>query len=238
LRSYALIGSGRLARHLRHYLQLLKLPHRTWSRRESNRDYRVLDAVLAESSHVLLAVSDPAVSELARRLSSDQVAVHFSGAMACDKVVGAHPLMTFGERLEERSWYEAIPMVVDRGTRFADVLPGWPNRYYEVDPSTRPYYHALCALAGNSVFLLWQNIADELQKRCGLPREILEPYLHQVVNNMGSRANLTGPVARGDWQRTAQHLRELSDRPDLLNAYANFLRQAKSEGIDVPRELL
>jgi predicted short-subunit dehydrogenase-like oxidoreductase (DUF2520 family) len=96
-------------------------------------------------------------------------------------------------------------------------------------------------LAGNSAFLLWQQIGEEFERRLKLPRALLAPYLHQVVANAlesAAPANFTGPVARGDWQVVRAHLDSLHHRPDLLQAYRQYLEIAETSGHPVPENLL
>lgn len=240
-KSYAILGSGRLARHLSFYLTNLGLPFQTWSRRQEDTAGVRLSEVLASASHILLAVKDEAIAELSLKASANQVTVHFSGALRIATAAAAHPLMTFAPELQSPGWYRQIPFVIDEGQEFADLLPGLPNPHYALAVGQRPYYHALCALAGNSTFLLWQQIGNEFENRLGLPRALLAPYLHQVVANAlatATPANFTGPVARGDWQVVKAHLDSLHCRPDLLQAYRQYLKIAETSGHPVPETLL
>lgn len=248
-RQFSLLGSGRLARHLKHYFTLLGLPFATWSRADDP-DWSELKAAVEQSSHVLLAVADSAIGELAGPLrGTDRVLVHFSGALTVPGVTGAHPLMTFGEELRELDWYRRIPFVVDAPASLSQLLPGLPNPSLSLTPENKSLYHALCVLAGNSTYLLWRKIASEMAN-LGLPQSILEPYLHQVVDNaLASSAtspvevpsprdpNFTGPVAREDWQIVRGHIRSLARRADLLDAYSAFLRLARSAGVEMPKDL-
>lgn len=238
--SYALLGSGRVARNLEFYLNHLRLPVTTWSRHRDP-EFKYLDMVIGSASHVLLAVSDPALIDLSKRILSSQVAVHFSGTASMPGVYCAHPLMTFGPDIQDLNWYQSIPFVIDRGVDFAQILPGLPNPSVEMNPEHRAYYHALCVLAGNSAFLLWQTIAREFAQRLGLPASILGPFLHQTVTNAlqaDSPKRFTGPVAREDWQTVHAHLDVLSDQPMLLSAYRQFLKQAAIAGQNIPEALL
>ncbi|MGE0528872.1 MAG: DUF2520 domain-containing protein [Bdellovibrionales bacterium] len=242
--SFALVGSGRLARHLLFYLHCLNLPVHAWSRdgnpcfnssADLDADAR-LQKVLGQSSHVLLAVKDSAIAELSRQCRPDQTVVHFSGALNIPTAIAAHPLMTFGTELEDVEWYRKIPFVIDEGHEFRDLLPGLPNPSYVLSPEQRPFYHALCSLAGNSTFLLWKQIGEEFESILHLPRSLLSPFLHQVVSNSSrfSMADFTGPVARGDWEVVKAHLQSLSQRPDLLEAYRTYLRLVESTGTRIP----
>lgn len=248
-RQFSLLGSGRLARHLHHYLKLLGLPFVSWSRVDDPGAVH-LPAAVENSSHVLLAVSDSAIAEVAGPLrGSARVLVHFSGALNVAGVAAAHPLMTFGERLQNLDWYQRIPFVLESGTSLAELLPGFPNPTVSLSADQKTLYHALCALAGNSTHLLWRKIGAEFESM-GLPREVLKPYLHQVVENSLSSEdfahpdvpslrdpNFTGPVAREDWQIVRGHIRSLACRADLLDAYSAFLRLARSTGITLPKDL-
>lgn len=246
--SYALLGSGRLARHLQFYFQSLNLPLTQWSRNGDPRfnTFTELDAdrrlqqTVERATHVLLGVRDDALAELCRLLPADRVKVHFSGTAQIQGVHAAHPLMTFGDTLEAPVWYRRFPFVLDEGTKFHDVLPGLPNAHFLLPKGLRPLYHALCSLAGNSTFLLWKQIGDEFEKTLGLPRALLAPFLHQVVANSSrfSESNFTGPVARRDWSTVASHLAALTSNPELLEAYRGFLANAARAGHPVPKELV
>lgn len=246
--SYALLGSGRLARHLHFYLKSLNLPLVMWSRNgdPDHNTYSDLDSyarlrrTLRSSSHVLLAVKDSAIEELARKASPAHTVVHFSGALNVPEAVSAHPLMTFGENLESLEWYPKIPFVTDEGVGFKQILPGLPNPHYTLSKEQRPYYHALCSLAGNSTFLLWKQIGDEFERNLKLPRALLGPFLHQVVANSSrfAETSFTGPVARGDWEVVKAHLESLQQRPELLQAYRQYLEIAEETGHDIPESLL
>ena len=235
--SYALLGSGRVARHFRFYLDNLDLPCRFWSRQENAPED--LKAVIAESSHILFAVSDSALEEMiAPWRESGKVLVHFSGARRIPGSFSAHPLMTFGPDLEAPEWYWRIPFVLDEGVTLHDVLPGLANPSLSLSPDQRPLYHALVSLAGNSTFLLWQDIGHEMS-RLGLPPSVLAPFLHQVVRNATelTDAAFTGPVARGDWSTVERHAQALKDS-GLEASYKAYLRLARSKGYPIPEEML
>lgn len=246
-KSYALLGSGRLAYHLQYYLKQLELPFKIWSRNgnpafnsEQDRDggLRLLKT-LRGTSHVLLAVKDEAIADVLLKIQADQIAVHFSGALRIEGAVCAHPLMTFGEQQETLEWYRRIPFVVDEGQVFSEILPGLPNVHVAVAPERRMLYHALCSLAGNSTYLLWQAIGREFKEALQLSPEVLTPFLHQVVENAarGGPLNFTGPVARGDWRVVRAHLDALAQNPTLFDAYKSYLTLATQSGFPPPKEL-
>lgn len=248
-KSYALLGSGRIARHFQFYLKSLGLPVTFWSRngdREFNSFGGVTDAdlrlakTLAQASHVLLAVSDRALPELGQKvLNEDRMVVHFSGATTIPGIHGAHPLMTFGPKPQIQEWYAKIPFILDSGDEMGIILPGLPNPSLCVTREQRPLYHALVSLAGNSSFLLWRGIGDAFAQQLALPRELLAPFLHQVVENAtrGESGAFTGPVARGDWPTVEAHLHALGETP-LARNYQDYLKSASRHGHPVPKEML
>jgi predicted short-subunit dehydrogenase-like oxidoreductase (DUF2520 family) len=118
-----------------------------------------------------------------------------------------------------------------------DLLPGVPNAGFPLLPEHKPLYHALCTLAGNSAFLLWRKVGDEFENTLGLPRELLQPFLHQTVSNSARAENFTGPVAREDWPTVRAHLQQLRSQPELLSGYRDFLNLARGSGHSFPEAL-
>lgn len=248
--SYALLGSGRLAGHLQHYLKILGLPVRYWSRnedpqfnslREPNATERLRQTV-EPCSHVLFAVKDDALISLVTHSNAkEKTLVHFSGAMQVPGVFAAHPIMTFGPQLEDSAWYRKIPFVIDAGADFSTILPHFPNPHWSIAPDQRAYYHAMCSLAANFSYLLWHQIGNEFEKTLGLPRSLTSALLHQVVDNSAENrtGGFTGPVARQDWQVVCEHLGALNrERPVLLAAYRDYLALAQRTGHFIPEELI
>ena len=238
---FAILGSGRLARHLQVYLSALRLPFQVWSRggdpsfntfREPNASLR-LQQTVESATHVLFAVSDRAIEELAVQVPVDKVRVHFSGAKRVDHVYSAHPLMSFGEAPQSAAWYQQIPFILDSDVALKDILPGFPNPSFSLR-GDRAQYHALCSLAGNATFLLWREIFEAFERDLKLPRQVLEPFLEQnVTNAFDARQSLTGPVARGDHAVVTTHQNKLENYPELLKIYKSYLHLAQARGFPV-----
>ena len=220
-----IVGSGRLARHLQHYFTLLGLPVSTWSR--NGRGSSPAES-LASCQTVLILIPDgeivpfidtwPALQE--KRL------VHCSGRLVTEAAEGAHPLMTFGPALYDLTAYREIPFVLDAGgTPFATLLPGLPNPSFAIPAADRPYYHALCVIAGNFSTMLWVKLFDELEGRFGIPAAAAHPYLKQMAANLMADGDgaLTGPLARGDTKTVAANMKALEGDP-FHAVYAAFKR--------------
>jgi predicted short-subunit dehydrogenase-like oxidoreductase (DUF2520 family) len=217
---YLIVGSGRVARHLAEYLRLLQQPFVTWSRKHNgvsdcSSDYR---QKAARASHILLCLSDAALAEFAAAhpVSSDKILVHFSGALDLPGVIGAHPLMTFGDELYSLETYKNIPFILTGPWELSQVLPGLPNRWFRLPAEEKSYYHALCVMGGNFTTLLWKEMRDGLRS-LGLPAEVTAPYLEQILRNFLTSPDsaLTGPLARKDFGTIEKNIKALQEHQDF-----------------------
>jgi predicted short-subunit dehydrogenase-like oxidoreductase (DUF2520 family) len=220
-----IVGNGRVALHFHNYFKLLGLPTSVWSR--NKRGPSPPDA-LASCQTILILIPDgeivpfvdawPALQE--KRL------VHCSGRLVTAVAEGAHPLMTFGPALYDLTAYREIPFILDSGgTPFSTLLPGLPNPSFAISAADRPYYHAMCVIAGNFSTILWVKLFDELKSRFGLPASVAHPYLKQIATNLitNSDGALTGPLARDDTKTIESNLRALEGDP-YHAVYAAFKR--------------
>ena len=225
-----IVGSGRVARHFQHYLTLLGLPVRAWARRPAVRgeDPGSPPEALTSCQTVLLLIPDAAIVPFVEAWPSlqDKRLVHCSGSLITPIAEAAHPLMTFGPDLYDFTDYRDIPFILDAGgTPFAELLSGLPNPAFAIPTADRPYYHALCVMAGNFSTLLWAKLFDELQRRFDVPPSAAHPYLARVTANVvaNARRALTGPLSRGDTATIASNLKALDGDP-FQAVYAAFVR--------------
>ena len=220
-----IVGNGRVARHFRHYVDLLGLSVCAWSRRMQASSPP--DA-LASCRTVLLLIRDAAIDPFIEAWPAlqEKRLVHCSGSLVTAAAEGAHPLMTFGPTLYDLADYRAMPFVLDAGgTPFSELFPDLPNPSFMIPAAERPYYHALCVMAGNFSTILWVKLFDELQRRFGMPASAAHPYLARVAANVMADAGraLTGPLARRDAQAIAANLTALEGDP-FHSVYAAFTR--------------
>jgi predicted short-subunit dehydrogenase-like oxidoreductase (DUF2520 family) len=240
LPNYLLIGSGRLAHHLRHYLSQFNVTIKVWSRNHS--DFNTIsinenshaearfEAALNDSDVVLLAISDSALAEwVAKAQFKNKVVVHFAGSRFFEKAWGFHPLMTFSQELYPAEFYKSIPFVADRGFPISEMFPFLPNPIYEIEPKSRPLYHALAHMAANFPALLWVHVFQQFES-LGLPREILAPMLGKCFTNTVrlQEQALAGPLRRGDMQTLLLHEQTLETLPSLSAIYKSFTEWAIS----------
>lgn len=226
-----IVGDGRAARHFLHYLNLLGLPALTWARRAAAAGPT---DTLAPCGTVVLLIRDSEIVPFigawpalkAKRL------VHCSGSLVTDAAEGAHPLMTFGGDLYDLATYRSIPFILESGrTPFSQLLPGLPNPSFSIPAAERPYYHALCVMAGNFSTMLWLKLFVELERRFQIPASAAHPYLAQVTTNLladGSRA-LTGPLARGEVETIGANMKAL-EGDSFHGVYAAFARAYERRG--------
>ena len=212
--AYGLIGRGRVASHMAHYLELEGQPVTRWHRGLPHPPAETL----SDTDVILLAISDDAL----KGFIADNVAlrsrplVHFSGSLTINDAHGLHPLMTFGPETYDLETYRSIPFVEERGgLGFNNVFPHLRNPTWSIDPELKPLYHALCVLAGNFSTLLSLKAMDDFEDRLGLPREVLRPYLEQsAVNTFAhGHAALTGSLARGESGTIDRDLHGLENDP-------------------------
>jgi len=209
------------------------------------------DEVAARADLLLLAVPDDTLAGLVGGLAATgvlrpgQIVVHTAGARGVGVLdplarLGAlplalHPAMTFAGRAEdtarlasccfgitaadEPGWAVAEALVLEVGAEAARIA--------EAD---RPTYHAALAHGANHLVTLVRDAVQALESvSTGVPAErVLAPLLSAALDNAlrhGDRA-LTGPVARGDAEAVATHLRVLTEvDPELAAGYRALSRR-------------
>lgn len=222
-----LIGSGRLAQHLKYWNSLLKSPNQLlfWDRSQSS---STLSDNLKKSNLVWLAISDAAIEtffETHLRQLNKKV-VHFSGAFHSENMACAHPLMSFPTGLLPKDIYIKLFFVIEGAGSLAEILPGFENQFSLLNSEKKSYYHALCVLAGNFPQLLWNEVANHFQ-RLDLPPEALDLYIKQITDNylLYKEKALTGPIIRKDYGTIERNINSLSDSPNLKSIYQTLAKE-------------
>jgi predicted short-subunit dehydrogenase-like oxidoreductase (DUF2520 family) len=206
-----IIGAGKLAKHLNHYLHLLELSPLSWDRAQ---DPHILKTKITEASHVLLAISDSAIEDFYRMnlAGLDKTIVHFSGALNIPDLIAAHPLMSFGPELYDREIYFRIHFTLTGAENLKEALPGLPNDFSILAPEKKALYHTLCVLGGNFPVILWQKMFAEFDS-LGISKEAARVYLETILGNTmkNPQTALTGPLARKDKQTLLKNIEALED---------------------------
>ena len=175
---------------------------------------------------VFLCVPDSAIAEVARSLEPGPWVAHVSGATPLsaldphERRFSVHPLQTFTrargpEQLDGA--YAAVAGETDEALAHAFELARVLGLHpFEVDERDRVLYHASAAVASNFLVTL-HAAAAELVEAAGAPQEALEPLMRRTIEN---GFELTGPIARGDWDTVEAHLETIRERaPELEPLY-------------------
>ena len=194
---------------------------------------------------VLLCVPDRAIGEVAAGTPVGPWIAHVSGATPLDALdpharrFGLHPLQSFSkagaaEQLDG-AWGAVTAESDDAravGWWLAETLGLRP---FALAEDQRATYHAGAAIASNYLVTL-RDAARSLFEAAGAPPEALDPLIRGVVD---SGFELTGPIARGDWETVGRHLAVIrAERPELEQLYVTLAeataRMAGRDPAEVP----
>ena len=180
----------------------------------------------AEPELVLLCVPDRAIAEVARGIPLGPWVAHVSGATPLaaldphEQRFGMHPLQSFskarGPEQLDGAWAAVTaesPAALELAFWLATTLGLRP---FELDEAGRSAYHAGAAVASNYLVTL-RAAARSLLEAAGAPPDSLDPLIRGVVDG---GFELTGPIARGDWETVERHLEVIrAERPELESLY-------------------
>jgi predicted short-subunit dehydrogenase-like oxidoreductase (DUF2520 family) len=183
-----------------------------------------LDADASEL--VLLCVPDGAIAEVAASVEPGPWIAHVSGATPLAELAphtrrfSVHPLQTFtrerGPEQLDGAWCAVsgeTEAAMEHGRWLAETLGLRP---FELADSDRTLYHAGAVFASNYLVTL-HRAAALLFESAGAPPEALEPLMRGTIEN---GFELTGPIARGDWETVAAHRAAIHEhRAELDDLY-------------------
>lgn len=187
---------------------------------------RGLHVSAANAELVLLCVPDRAIAEVASRVPPGPWVAHVSGATPLaaldphDRRFGLHPLQSFsrarGAEQLDGAWAAVTAETdeaVDVGFWLAETLGLRP---FALDDASRGAYHAGASVASNYLVTL-RAAARSLLEAANAPPDALDPLIRGVVDG---GFELTGPIARGDWETVERHLGVIrAERPELEELY-------------------
>ena len=214
---YLLIGSGALARHLYFYLSSSKnsaTEITTWNRKDNS--FANLNTKLSSCTHILLAISDSALSDFYLSYHSLTASharwIHFSGAHNFENLIAAHPLMSFGPEIYDLEVYRKIHFALTGVNALKEIFPFLENSYSILSVDKKSLYHSLCVLGGNMPILLWEKMNAELSKM-NIPTAATDVYLEIILQNYLKYRDkaLTGPLKRKDLTTIKNNLSALEN---------------------------
>jgi predicted short-subunit dehydrogenase-like oxidoreductase (DUF2520 family) len=175
---------------------------------------------------VLLCVPDREIGEVAAATPVGPWIAHVSGATPLDALdphvrrFGLHPLQSFSKAGAAEQLDGAWGAVTAESDD-ARAVGWWLSetlglRPFALAEDQRATYHSGAAIASNYLVIL-RDAARSLFEAAGAPPEALDPLIRGVVD---SGFELTGPIARGDWETVERNLAAIrSERPEIEELY-------------------
>ena len=246
---YLIIGNGRLAKHFTCYLKLLELKYSQYQRGDTMESFY---QKIRLASHILVLINDDAIDAFIEdklyNFLDEKIIIHCSGALQSAYAYSVHPLMSFGYSLYDIETYRSIPFICEKiplqvsttsvtqtttllprkNLEFKQLLPGFQNKFYYIDPQNKSYYHALCVIANNFTTILWQGVKKRMLDNVGLEFSAMAAISRQTMLNINTDIDnaLTGPLSRNDEKTIQNHLAILDNDAIaiLYKAFDQFYR--------------
>jgi predicted short-subunit dehydrogenase-like oxidoreductase (DUF2520 family) len=199
-----------------------------------------------EPDLVLLCVPDRVIAEVAAGLEPGPWVAHVSGATPLAALdphelrFSLHPLLSItkerGPEQLDGGWAALTAETDEARTAARELAALLGLRPFELPDEKRALYHAAAAIASNYLVTL-REIAGSLVESAGAPPEALDPLMRSVIDN---GFELTGPIARGDWETVERHLEAIRQaRPELEDLYVALAAEtARTAGRELPSDKL
>jgi predicted short-subunit dehydrogenase-like oxidoreductase (DUF2520 family) len=183
-------------------------------------------ALRDDAELLLVCVPDTAIANVAHELPPGPWIAHVSGATPLSALdphtrrFGMHPLQTFtrsrGAEQLDGAWAAVSGESDEARARGRELALTLGLRPFDLDDGARSLYHAGAAVASNYLVTL-HRAASRLFEAAGAPPEALVPLMTRTIEN---GFDLTGPIARGDWDTVGAHVRAIhAEAPDLEPMY-------------------
>jgi predicted short-subunit dehydrogenase-like oxidoreductase (DUF2520 family) len=182
----------------------------------------------------LLCVPDRAISDVARTIAAGPWVAHVSGGTPLAALepharrFSVHPLQTLtlerGAEQLDGAW-AAVTAESEEARRnavwLAETIGLQP---FVLADDARALYHAGASIASNFLVTLYRAAA-QLFEDAGAPPEALLPLMRRTIEN---GFELTGPIARGDWETVERHLAAIrAEAPELEQVYTALAEATK-----------
>jgi predicted short-subunit dehydrogenase-like oxidoreductase (DUF2520 family) len=184
------------------------------------------DADSSDAALVLLCVPDREIGAAAAAIPPGPIVGHVSASASLDLLApherfALHPLLSV---VGGGAKFAGATCAVDGSTPRAlgvaeELARRLGMRWCVVSPEKRALYHAAASIASNYLITI-ESVAERLAKEVGLDRAALIPLVRgsfEQWQELGARAALTGPIARGDEETVGrQRAAVAAAAPDLL----------------------
>jgi predicted short-subunit dehydrogenase-like oxidoreductase (DUF2520 family) len=193
-----------------------------------------LDFSTSDSRVFFIAVSDDAISDIAREiiLPEDAILVHTSGSQPLSQLQYAatqnlgvfYPLQTFSK--SKKTDFKNVPIFIESYTEVTEktlmeIARSISNEVRKIGSEERKALHVAAVFASNfSNHML--TIAHEIMRQNSLDYEWLKPLITETINKsmyMGPEQAQTGPAKRADLNILDNHLEFLKEQTSIAEIY-------------------
>jgi len=182
----------------------------------------------------LLCVPDRAIGEVARSIGPGPWVAHVSGGTPLAALdphtarFSVHPLQTLtkarGPEQLDGAWAAVTAESDDGHARALWLTETLGLRPFALADDNRALYHAGASIASNFLVTLYR-VAAQLVGEAGAPPEALVPLMERTIEN---GFELTGPIARGDWDTVELHLDAIrTQEPEFEHLYRALAEATK-----------
>ena len=193
-----------------------------------------LDFSTSDSKIFVIAVSDDAISDIAREiiLPEDAILVHTSGSQPITELQYAatphlgvfYPLQTFSK--SKKVDFKDIPIFIESHTSDAEetmmqMAKGISKEVRKIGSEDRKALHVAAVFASNfSNHML--TVAKDIMQQNSLDYDWLKPLITETINksmHLGPDLAQTGPAKRGDLNILDSHLEFLQGDDSVAEIY-------------------
>ena len=184
---------------------------------------------------VILCVPDSVIPEVARSITAGPWMCHTSGATSITALAPhtarftVHPLQTIvkgrGPEQLDGAWAAVTGDDADGVARASWLARELGLQPFELGDEMRALYHAGATLASNYLVTLYRTACRAFEL-AGAPPAALVPLMRRTIEN---NFELTGPIARGDWETVERHLSAIrADAPELEDMYRALTKATRA----------
>jgi predicted short-subunit dehydrogenase-like oxidoreductase (DUF2520 family) len=180
----------------------------------------------------LLCVPDAAIRQVAASIAAGPWVAHVSGATPLSALdphplrFSVHPLQTLvrarGPEQLDGAWAAVTAETAAADDRALWLATTLGLRPFALADDLRAVYHAAAVVASNFLVTLYRAAAS-LAADAGAPPSALIPLMRRTIDN---DFELTGPIARGDWETVELHLAAIREHEPRLEALYTALAEA------------
>nr|WP_199001532.1 Rossmann-like and DUF2520 domain-containing protein [Flavobacterium sp. ASV13] len=245
-----LIGSGNVAQHLIKAFaksELVEIVQVYARKKETLASLVDFDKIindfedLKEADIYIIAVSDKAISEVAKKLPfQNRVVVHTSGAASLDVLDSKnrkgvfYPLQTFSKNKEID--FSTIPMCLEAENTFdfrvlESLAKSISNAVYPINSNQRKALHVAAVFVNNFTNHLYQ-IGQEICQEHQVPFDVLKPLIQETsekIKTLNPVDAQTGPAKRHDTTTIEAHLDYLTNE-NQKNIYKILTQSIQNNG--------